>query len=190
MAHETKTTKAAPKAAKKTADTLALPPLVATTADIDRLIRELQNLSETQLQNDLRKADSAGLPQTSQLLEAAAHLNKLNLAQAKDRQALLDFLEAVKKQALLLHFSFSTDPPTQFIEKLMVWLRREIHPRLLISVGLQPTIGAGCMIRSTNRYFDFTLRSHFANHKELMVQGLAGTQPEAAPAQLPVEAMP
>ena len=63
--------------------------------------------------------------------------------------------------------SFSADPSVTFLTKLMTWLRQEIHPQVLLTVGLQPTIGAGCILRTTNRYFDFSLRQDFANKRTM-----------------------
>ena len=54
----------------------------------------------------------------------------------------------------------------------MTWLRREIHPLVLMTVGLQPNIGAGCIVRTTNKYFDFSLRQDFANKRDLLQAAL------------------
>ena len=177
MAHDAKTTEAIKAAPKK----LKLPVLVATPVDIGRLVRELEALNDNLLQLKLRQGEKAvRLPKTSQLMDQTVQLNKLNLLDAADRKALLRFLEAVKKQAPVLHASFSADPPVNFVEKLMTWLRREIHPQVLLTIGLQPTIGAGCMIRSTNHYFDFTLRNRFDNQREVLIQKLGEAPAEAA----------
>lgn len=152
---------------------LKLPVLAASPVDIARLARELQAIDDSLLQLRLRKDKQAvGLPKTSQLLDQTVQLNKLDLLQAADRKLLGRFLDTVHKQAPVLHVSFSADPPVSFIEKLMTWLRREIHPQVLLTIGLQPGIGAGCMIRSANRYFDFSLRHRFDNQREVLVQKL------------------
>ncbi|HVX24232.1 MAG TPA: hypothetical protein VG992_02720 [Candidatus Saccharimonadales bacterium] len=153
---------------------LLLPSRISTPADVGRVLRELDAVSEHLLQWQLRRSgEPVTLPRTSQLLDQAIELNKLNLLQEADRQRLKTFLENVKEQAPTLHFSFGSDPQAAFIERVVSWLRKEVHPQALMSVGLQPTLGAGCMVRSVNRSFDFSLRQEFVKQRPLLVRELA-----------------
>jgi len=161
-----------------------LPIAVTTPVDIARLLRELEQLEEFLVQASLRGAGTpVAVPRTSAHLDQLGQLNKLNLVSADDRQRLKLFLDAVKAQAPRLHVSFSADPPEAFIEKLMAWLRREIHGLVLITIGLQPNIGAGCVIRSTNKYFDLSLRQDFEKKRSLLrdaILATAGDMPAVA----------
>lgn len=171
-------------AAKKS---LVLPVAVASPVDVGRLIRELEQIDGMMLQLGLRKAGSeTTLPKTSQIMNQAVEANHLNLLQKPDRETLKEFLWAVKKQSPVMHMCFSADPPPAFVEKLMTWLRREIHPGLLLNVGLQPNIGAGCIVRTTNKQFDFSLRQDFKNKRDLLIKGLAA--PDVAPTPEPADA--
>jgi hypothetical protein len=188
-----------------------LPPLAASPADIGRLLRELEAVDSTLLQLSLRAGATSAdeqhehghspaghpghpkaatkvtieraLPKISRLLDQTAQLNQLNLLQADDRTALQQFLERVKQQSPVLHVSFSAEPAPAFVEKLMSWLRQEIHPSVLLIIGLQPTIGAGCIVRSTNRQFDFSLRQDFLSKRQLLLDVLLAppTLAEATP---------
>lgn len=188
MAHEHEAT-AHPKAAKQVTH---LPLLAVAPSDIARLRRELDSIGDALLQSEVRGgADKVKLPRTSQLMDQLAELNKLNLLHKTDRQLLAQFLAAVAEHAPVVHMSFSADPSATFLEKLMAWLRREIHPQLLLTVGLQPTMGAGCVMRTTNRQFDFSLRQDFAKKRDLLLEKLlpetsktvkAPVAPEAAAA--------
>lgn len=161
----------------KAKEGLKLPMLVTSPVDVGRLVRELQEIDEAMHQLKLRKdTKSVSLPKTSQLMDQTISLNKLNLLLVGDREKLQSFLETVQAKSPVLHISFSADPPVNFIEKLMTWLRREIHPNVLMTVGLQPTIGAGCMVRSTNKIFDFTLRQKFAANRDLLLQKMSGAE--------------
>jgi hypothetical protein len=172
MAHEAATA-TAPK-------TLGLPPLVSSPADVGRLIRELEAIDERFLQLKLRRGGGQpSLPKTSYLLDRLAGLNGFNLLDGNDRQRLRDFLELVKQQAPLLHISFSADPTPAFLEKLMAWLRQEIHAQVLVSIGLQPNIGAGCIVRTTNRRFDFSLRQNFIESRPLLISKLVAINDKA-----------
>ena len=150
-----------------------LPELVIGPADVRRLARELESINDVMADRRLRqKGDSAKMLKASLLLEQTVALNKLNLLQKKDRVLLAQFLQIVQTKAPVLHMSFSADPSSAFLAKLMAWLRQEIHPYALLNVGLQPTIGAGCILRTTNKYFDFSLRQHFAKQRMLLLEQL------------------
>lgn len=154
--------------------------MVASPVDVVRLVREIESIDEALLQLKLRKGGKeVRMPKTSQLMDQTVQLNKINLLHVADREKLLMFLTTVQAKAPVLHISFSADPSVAFIEKLTTWLRREIHPQILLTIGLQPTIGAGCMVRSTNKYFDFTLRQKFAANRELLLQKLAASEVKA-----------
>lgn len=183
---------------------VGLPVTVSSPVDVGRLLRELEGIDNALLQLGLRAGGEAvQMPRTSHLMEQTIQLNKLNLLQQSERDALRLFLEAVRRESPLLHMSFSADPPPAFVEKLMVWLRREIHPVVLLTVGIQPTIGAGCIVRSTNKYFDLSLREDFANKRAMLREALSmpvettTKAPEAvppvvtsAPASLPTASAP
>jgi F0F1-type ATP synthase delta subunit len=157
---------------------------VSSPVDVGRLTREIEAIDESLLQLGLRKGGSEiKMPKTTQLMDQLIELNKLNLLQAEDRKLLLQFLVYIKQNAPVLHVSFSADPNTAFIEKLMAWLRREINPLVLMTVGLQPNIGAGCIIRSTNKYFDLSLKQDFASKTSMLRDALV---PAPAQAEAPV----
>lgn len=159
---------------------LGLPALVASPADVGRLIHELKLIDEALLQLGLRDGGTAvKMPKTSQLMDLMIQLNKLNLLRAADRAALGQYLATVRQKAPVLHISFSVDPSPAFTEKLMIWLRREIYPHALLTIGLQPGIGAGCIVRSTNKYFDFSLRQDFVKKRELLLAELAKAEVKA-----------
>ena len=168
---------------------VGIPLSVVSPVDVGRLIRELESIDNTVLEQVLR-SQATTEPQTSRLMTQLVPLNHVNLLDEGDRKLLTQLLVTVRQKAPVLHISFSADPTPAFTEKLMAWLRREIHPLVLMTTGLQPNIGAGCIVRSTNHYFDCSLRQNFMNKRELLMMKL---QPEVAPnaAQAhPAEAQP
>ncbi|HSW85536.1 MAG TPA: hypothetical protein VLF79_02915 [Candidatus Saccharimonadales bacterium] len=159
---------------QQTAGVLTLPTMISTPADVGRLLRELDMINDSVLSWKLRKAgDELRIPKTSYLMDRLVTHNKANLLILDDRQRLANFLQAVKTQAPLLHFSFGTDPPANFMEQLMSWLRLEIHPFVLVHIGLQPNIGVGCVVRGINHRFDLSLRENFNRNRDLLIQQLA-----------------
>lgn len=170
--------------------TLVLPVMAAGPTDIVRLLNEVEMIDDTLLQLGLRKGGTeVKMPKTSRLMDMTLDINNLNLLHKEDRATLKKFLAGINQESPILHMSFSADPSTVFIEKLMTWLRKEIHPYVLLTIGLQPSIGAGCIVRTTNKQFDFSLREEFVQKRDLLRAQLAtpgpqtaGQQPQAAQA--------
>ncbi len=162
---------------------LQLPVMVAGPSELGRLIRELAAIDEQLLQLRLRQPGAeVKLPRTTQVMDRLISLNKVNLLQADDRYWLSQSLVAIRQHAPVIQISFSVDPSPAFMEKLMVWMRREIHPFVLVGIGLQPNIAAGCVVRTTNKVFDFSLRQNFAQKRDMLRQALVETPVVPAPA--------
>lgn len=163
---------------------------ITTPSDVGRLIRELEGLENSLLQLKIRAAgEHIALPQISHRMQELSEYNKLNLLHPGDRHALKEFLTSVKQDTPVMHISFSTEPTEAFLVTLTAWLRREINPCVLFTIGLQPAIGAGCVVRTTNKYFDMSLRQTFFNKRHLLLEQLipaaASNQPTpAAPAEV------
>lgn len=163
----------APKAPPESRQNPGLPLMIFSPADVGRLLREVELIDDTMHQLGLRTGGKeVKIPKTSRLMDQVVQMNKLNLLKPADRDVLKRFLAVIHDTSPVLHISFSVDPPAAFVEKLMAWLRQEIHPLLLITIGLQPNLGGGCIVRTTNKQFDFSLRQYFANQRELLVRQL------------------
>jgi len=158
-----------------------LPPLVVGPVEVNRLKRELAAIDDTLLERTLRKqGSSAQMLKTSQQMDRVVNLNELNLLHEADRQRLSRFLDSVSTRAPVLHISFSADPPSSFLEQLMAWLRENIHPQVLVTVGIQPTIAAGCTVRGPNKYFDLSLRQDFKDKRALLLEQMSRRQAQEA----------
>ena len=152
---------------------LVLPLSVTSPIDVGRLLRELEALDNGLMQFDLKgMTDQAKMPKMTKLMDDTISENKLNLLEATQRKQFLLFLTNLREHAPVLHISFGADPAPAFIEKLVTWLRQEINPLVLVTIGLQPNIGAGCLVRSNNKYFDFSLRENFTKNRELLMTKL------------------
>lgn len=153
---------------------MMLPVQISTPVDVGRLLRETQEVNETLLQLKLRQdGKQPALPKISSALDQLVQLNKLNLLQEADRKQLEEFLKMLKDSAPVVHVSFSADPSVSFMEKLIAWLRREIDPLIIVTVGLQPAIGVGCVVRTTNKQYNFSLRENFKKKRDLLRDQLA-----------------
>lgn len=148
---------------------MLLPADIVSRVDTGRLLREIEGYYEFMHQAAIKKAEPSSPSNHSKLLNELALTNKLDLAHAGDCQRAMEFLKAVHTTAPVMHMSFSADPSPLFTKKLLAWLRKEIHPLVLVQVGLQPNIGAGCVVRTTNKYFDFSLRQRFKQKREQLL---------------------
>jgi len=159
---------------------LRLPVLVFGMVEVRRLKRELEALEQFMHQAKLRQAGKqAALPRLSRLLDALAEDNHLNLLQPAHRKKLQEFLQHIEHQAPIIHISFATDPSSAITAKLVNWLRTNIDPSVLLDIGLQPTIAAGCVVRTNNKIFDLSLRERFKNARGLLLLALEGNSSPA-----------
>lgn len=153
---------------------LSLPLLVTGPSDVSRLLREVRSLEDYLHQASLRRdGGTINLPRTSRILEELAFANHLDLLQSVDRQLAVDFLNRVKQQAPVVHISFAVDPSSAFMSKITSWLRQNIHPLVLVQIGLQPMIAAGCILRTKNHYYDLSLRRYLDDKRPLLLQKIS-----------------
>lgn len=171
----------APKAAaanhhpdKPSAPVFRLPPTLSGPADVARLARELESLESYMYQAGLRhKGEAIKLPKMSRAIDDLAQLNKLELLKPEDRKKLGALLTVLHTKAPVMHISFSVEPSAAFVAKLVNWLRENINPFVLVTIGKQPTIGGGCVVRTTNKQFDFSFRQYLQGHRGDLSNALA-----------------
>lgn len=158
---------------------LKLPATVVSQVDVARLLRELNELNDFFVASRARKSGSSPQPpRLTRLLDQVVRDNRYNLLEEPDRKTLEQNLNSVLSKAPLLHMSFASEPPSRALERIVVWLRTNIHPQVLLQVGLQPSIAAGCVLRTPNRWFDMSLRSHLEQQESYLLQLIAGAGSE------------
>ncbi|MBI4033699.1 hypothetical protein HY379_01740 [Candidatus Saccharibacteria bacterium] len=154
---------------------LRLPTSVIGQTEINRLLRELGALDDFFLSAAARAAGSpVKPPRVSFALEQLARGNKFNLLEGPHRDELKKRLQAVLDTAPVLHISFAAEPSPNITDAILSWLRSNIHPHALVVIGLQPTIAAGAVLRTGNRIFDMSLRSHLQKQEGYMVKLIEG----------------
>lgn len=152
---------------------ITLPIGIVSPTDIARLSREIEGIDNFFRDQKIRVGgETNSMPRLSKLMDQLATENKINLLVENDRSKVLTILEQLHKSAPILHISFSVDPPGAYVQKVVAWLRRNVHQYALVTVGLQPNIGAGCVVRTTNKMFDFSLREFFAEKRDFFVEKL------------------
>ena len=153
-------------------ETFALPVQIYTQSDVSKLDREMEGVIAFFEQAAIKGANANAVPQISFLMNALIDENKLNILHKEDRDKLGSFLHTLREKAPVVHTSFATDPKPEFLMKLIMWFRTQAHPYVLFQVGLQPNIAAGCIIRTTNKYFDLSFKRHFEDSKAKLALAL------------------
>jgi F0F1-type ATP synthase delta subunit len=148
---------------------LKLPTILAGRQDIIHVHRELSLFMEKAMESVMRHDNPVQYPPISATLRALAIDNQVDLRQEDQCKKLLKALEILKDEAPSLHISFPSDPAPEILQKMVTWFRREVHPHIIIQVGLQPTIAAGVIIHTANHRFDFSLRRHLMNHRKELI---------------------
>jgi F0F1-type ATP synthase delta subunit len=154
---------------------LKLPTAVVGQTDLNRVLREIGALDDFFLSAAARTAGtSITPPRITYMLQQLARENQANLMEAGHREALKRSLNETLKAAPVLHISFATEPPPRITDSILSWLRSNVHPHALLVIGLQPTIAAGCVLRTNNKIFDMSLRSHLHKQEDYMVRLIQG----------------
>lgn len=155
--------------------TFSLPIEIVSDSDLNRLVRELKSLNDYFLNATARKGGTViQPPRVTRMLNSIANELQYNLLEESKRQKLIDELKTIGTNAPLMHISFATEPSPKALERILVWLRSNIHPYTLLQVGLRPTIAAGCVLRTPNKVFDMSLRSYLDAQKGYLVELVKG----------------
>lgn len=162
---------------------MTLPTLVFGKVEVRRLQRELEGLDDFLRAMAVRRQTKFEMPRVSRMLDALANENHLDLLKGAHRTSIAAFLKDVLNAAPTIHMSFAADPSSAFTAKIVSWLRANIHQFALLDVGLQPNIAAGCVVRTTNKVFDLSLRRHFAEKHDMLLQAMQGNVTEPVVAQ-------
>lgn len=166
---------------------LVLPLAVVSRADISRCLREVESLNEYFHQAGLRGSNARDLPKLGHVLDGLAAANGLNMLHAEHREAVKTFLTRLKAKAPVVHISFPSEAGSDFTGRLLTWFRSEAHPHTVLHIGLQPELAAGCTMRTTNKFYDFSFRARFEKSKQKLIAALEATDKaiQAQAAQTP-----
>jgi len=152
-----------------------LPTSVVGPGEINRLLRELAALDDFFLSAAARAAGTPlPPPRVTFMLEQAARDNKFNLLEEAHRDELKTRLQSVLERAPVVHISLAAEPSPRITDAILSWLRANIHPNILVVIGLQPTIAAGAELRTGNQIFDMSLRTHLQKQEGYLVKLIEG----------------
>lgn len=147
-----------------------LPPSLLGRPDVSRLLREVEALDYELETQAIRTPDKPlAIPNMTKALTETAQVNKLDVVDQGSRKQLITQLRAVKEKAPIVHMVFAVDPDPSVTVYLAAWIRQNLHPTALLTVGLQPRIVGGCVIRTPDHLYDFSLRKQFSDQTSQLV---------------------
>jgi F0F1-type ATP synthase delta subunit len=114
------------------------------------------------------------LPKLSRTLDQLSKENGVNLLDEASRNQLTESLKQTQQRAPKVHLSFAAEPSPKGLDEILVWLRQNIHPQVLVQIGIQPAIAAGCIMRTPNKIFDMSLRTNLKQKQTYLTQLIAG----------------
>lgn len=154
---------------------LKLPNSIVSKTDVVRLQRELNSLEDFFVGAAARTAGTAiQPPRLTRQLDSLAKENEYNLLDSDSRRQLAEALRQLIKNAPCLHISFAAEPSAKPLEQIITWLRQNIHQQALVQVGLQPSIAAGCVLRTSNKVFDMSMRTSLKKQQPYLVKLIVG----------------
>lgn len=147
---------------------LNLPDAVVSPYDFGQIQRELHALDQFLTAS---KASSK-LPFVSPALQSVMKATSVNPLSADDRMRLANQLLFVRRTAPVVQISFASEPSKQALRPIVRWFRQNGHSNTLLSVGVQPKLAGGCVVRTASKEFDFSLQQMFTNHKAQLAEVL------------------
>ncbi len=142
-------------------------------SQLRKILRELDKVEDTISEHRIRGDDQAWDINLSFSLDELIKNNDLKITNREDFNNLKNFLKDLQTNGKVLHFSFNQSASEMILNKLIEWLRKNIDPNVLVTTGLNNSLGVGFILRSTNKYFDFSLGSILRDKRELLVKKIS-----------------
>jgi hypothetical protein len=159
-----------------------LPPSVVGRSDVSRILREIEKVDYDLEAQAIRQPNQPlTLPNISRSLSEVMSVNNLSLDTLEHRKALLSELRKVKEHAPLTQITFAIDPNPDAVSSIVHWIRTNLHASALITIGMQPSLVGGCVVRTPDHIYDFSLRKMFKDHVSDLAAAIHSVKPAAPP---------
>lgn len=152
-----------------------LPPSLITKIDLAHMINEVESIDSTLEAQKVRGVpkEQYRLPAVSRTLTDFLSLNKIDVFDDQIRMTFKEHLRKLKDKIPVVHLTFATSADPESLEYLAAWIRQELNPLAVLSVGLQPSLIGGVYIRTPNHIHDYSMRALFKGKTAVLVNDLA-----------------
>lgn len=152
-----------------------LPARLIGKPHVARIIRELEAVDTYMASQAIRNPQTAPIvPGISRVLRELVEANDILLDDQKQRQQLIRTLKSIKDTAPVAHVTFAVEPDITVLTDLARWMRANTHEWSLLSVGVQPNIIGGCVIRTPDKIYDLSFKKFFAGKQADLQQVIKG----------------
>ena len=142
--------------------TFVLPADVIGRSDVNHLMREIEKVDyELEAQAVRQPGQALILPSLTHTMAGIMAANNLAVETPDHRKDLLTNLRTIKEHAPVMQITFAADPDPAVLAQLVGWVRQNLHPAALVTVGMQPSIVGGCVVRTPDHIYDFSLKKQF-----------------------------
>jgi len=160
---------------EKTYSDFVLPANIVSKVDLARMISDLERVDNELTEIEVRKKAGAktdpNLTMSDQLAEFLDQ-NKLDIHDDHERSRLIKQLHVLKEHVPVIHVTFSAPADPESLQEIAHWMRQSVHPQVVISAGLQPSLIAGVYLRTPNKVHDLSLRTKLRQSSGLLVKEL------------------
>lgn len=167
-------------------DSIELPASIVGLRDLRTCVKVLERLT-SQLVNESiqikagiedKTASPAALPE---MLQELVTLSGMGVNSERQSEALKKQLLELVQHAPRIQLQFASEPDATMKRRLVAWLRSNIHRNLLIDIHVNPGVGGGFIVETTQRRYDFSWRTYLEHQSEHLTQKIReAAQAEAA----------
>lgn len=110
------------------------------------------------------------LPEPSEPLANLLHSNNVAAGNTDALDALNKELEAILKDAPVMHLTFAAAAGRTLKRQLTVWFRTQIHPHSLLTFATRSDIGGGVVLQAGSRFYDYSFRDRLLANKQRLTE--------------------
>ena len=152
---------------------IVLPPFITGRTEVSRLLAEIESVDYDFEAQTIRNPGAViEVPPISRRLSQLCEANATTVEDAKSRKQLLKHLRTVKEKAPVLHVTFASEPEPLIMAQYVAWVRQNLHALALITVGIQPGLVGGCVVRTPDHIYDFSFRNQLRNAQPMLREKL------------------
>jgi len=144
---------------------LKLPSTVAGKREILQLQREVELLSNDHLQSRVAAREANKIRKIAEPSPRLVELLRVNGIKPDDAslRALSKELADLRATAPNIRINLSAEPTDEISNKLIIWFRKNVDTRILVTIGVSPSISGGFVLETEKKRYDFSFRTRLLN---------------------------
>lgn len=145
-------------AGQKNTPQFVLPNRVVTRRDVIETAREFERLRDN-LAAQAVEGSHVEVLDPSERARSVMEENNIQELTSETANKLQAELQALADHAPMFRFVFAGEPEFDFLQRLITWIRNELHSSGLILYSIQPQIAGGFILTTDQRRYDHSWRA-------------------------------